>query len=205
VVLGFIGRIHPAKGLHVLLSWIAATRSAGLPLRLIVRGAFAREAPAYEREIAKQIEALGLASQVAFEGFVADPDKVYFGIDVVCVPSTAPDPLPRSVMEAMGRGLAVLAAPSGGIPEMIIHGENGFLVSTRQQFATAMQRLQSEPELLREIGRNARDRCVSMFTLERLHEHVGHVYAHAACKRAGHPLMPTGVSSVRESPRYLVD
>jgi glycosyltransferase involved in cell wall biosynthesis len=205
VVLGFIGRIHPAKGLHVLLSWIAATRSAGLPLRLIVRGAFAREAPAYEREIAKQIEALGLASQVAFEGFVADPDKVYFGIDVVCVPSTAPDPLPRSVMEAMGRGLAVLAAPSGGIPEMIIHGENGFLVSTQQQFATAMQRLQSEPELLREIGRNARDRCVSMFTLERLHEHVGHVYAHAACKRAGHPLMPTGVSSVRESPRYLVD
>src|SRR5262245_44435570 len=184
LVLGFIGRIHPAKGLHVLLSWIAATRSGGLTLRLIVRGAFAKETPAYEGEIAKQIEALGLASQVDFEGFVANHDEVYLGIDVVCVPSTSPDPLPRSVMEAMGRGLAVLAAPSGGIPEMIIHGENGFLVSNQQEFATAVRRLQSEPELLREIGRNARDLCVSMFTLERLHEHVGHVYVRAACKRA---------------------
>src|SRR5262245_6288296 len=184
LVLGFIGRLHPAKGLHVLLSWIAATRSGGLALRLIVRGAFAKETPAYEGEIAKQIEALGLASQVDFEGFVANHDEVYLGIDVVCVPSTAPDPLPRSVMEAMGRGLAVLAAPSGGIPEMIIHGESGFLVSNQQEFATAVRRLQSEPELLREIGRNARDLCVSMFTLERLHEHVGHVYVRAACKRA---------------------
>ena len=45
--------------------------------------------------------------RVAFEGFVADPDGVYSGIGVVCVPSTAPDPLPRAVMEAMGRGLVV--------------------------------------------------------------------------------------------------
>jgi glycosyltransferase involved in cell wall biosynthesis len=205
LVLGFVGRIHPAKGLHVLLSWIAETRSTGLPLRLIVRGAFAKETPAYEGEIARKIEALGLASQVAFEGFVANHDEVYLGIDVVCVPSTAPDPLPRSVMEAMGQGLAVLAAPCGGIPEMIIDGENGFLVSNQQEFATAMRRLQSEPELLREIGRNARDRCISMFTLERLHENVGHVYARAACKLAARPLTPIGVSSVQESPRYLVD
>ena len=35
--------------------------------------------------------------------------------DVVCVPSTAPDPLSRSVMEAMGHGLTVVAVPSGGI------------------------------------------------------------------------------------------
>jgi glycosyltransferase involved in cell wall biosynthesis len=205
LVLGFIGRIHPAKGLHVLLSWIAGSRSADPPLRLIVRGAFAKETPDYERKIARQLQDLGLASEVAFEGFVADPDKVYFGIDVVCVPSAAPDPLPRSVMEAMGRGLAVLAAPSGGIPEMIIHGENGFLVSSQQDFATAMRRLQSEPKLLREIGQNARDLCVSMFTLERLHENVGRVYARAACKLAAHPLTPISLSSSRESGRYLAD
>ena len=205
LILGFIGRIHPAKGLHVLLSWIADAWSAGLPLRLIVRGAFAKEAPAYEGEIAKQIEALGLASQVVFEGFVADRDKVYLGVDVVCVPSIAPDPLPRSVMEAMGRGLAVVASPSGGIPEMIVHGENGFLVSNQQDFATAMRRLLSEPELLREIGRNARDRCVSMFALERLHRDVGHVYARAACTLAARPATPVGVSSVPKSRRYLVD
>jgi glycosyltransferase involved in cell wall biosynthesis len=186
LVLGFIGRIHPAKGLHVLLAWIAETRNSGVPLRLIVRGAFAPETPDYEREIVAQIQALGLAGELAFEGFVADHDKVYLGIDVVCVPSTAPDPLPRSVMEAMGRGLAVLAAPTGGIPEMITNGKNGFLVGNQQEFAAAIRRLQIEPELLGEIGRNARDRCVAMFTLERLHESVGQVYARAARKHAAH-------------------
>jgi glycosyltransferase involved in cell wall biosynthesis len=186
LVLGFIGRIHPAKGLHVLLAWIAGSRNSGFPLRLIVRGAFASETPDYERQIVRQIAALGLAGEVAFEGFVADHDKVYLGIDVVCVPSTAPDPLPRSVMEAMGRGLAVLAAPTGGIPEMITHGENGFLAGNQQEFAAAIRRLQGEPELLGEIGRNARDRCAAMFTLERLHESVGQVYARAARRHAAH-------------------
>src|SRR5262249_44884707 len=63
-VLGFIGRIHPAKGLHVLISWLAQARRRGLALRLVVRGAFAKETPDYEREIAEQIGVLELASQV---------------------------------------------------------------------------------------------------------------------------------------------
>jgi glycosyltransferase involved in cell wall biosynthesis len=192
LVLGFIGRIHPAKGLHVLLSWMAETERTVGPLQLIVRGEFARETPEYEREIVAQIRALALASRVAFEGFVAQPDEVYAGIDVVCVPSTTPDPLPRSVMEAMGRGLAVLAAPCGGIPEMIVHGENGFLVGNQRDFAVTIQRLQSEPELLLDIGSRARERCLSMFTLERLHENVGHVYARAAGRFAEHPVARIG-------------
>jgi glycosyltransferase involved in cell wall biosynthesis len=198
LVLGFIGRIHPAKGLHVLISWLAHARRRGLALRLVVRGVFAKETPDYEREIAEQIRALELAGQVAFEGFVADPDGVYAGIDVVCVPSTAPDPLPRSVMEAMGRGLVVVAAPCGGIPEMITHGENGFLIEDPRDFAATMQRLQSKPQLLGEIGRKARDRCVCAFTLERLHEGVDRVYARAARKHAAHPPGRIGVHGMQE-------
>jgi glycosyltransferase involved in cell wall biosynthesis len=167
-------------------------------LRLVVRGAFAKETPDYEREIAEQIRALELAGHVAFEGFVADPDGVYADIDVVCVPSTAPDPLPRSVMEAMGRGLVVAAAPCGGIPEMITHGENGFLIENPQDFVATMQRLQSKPQLLREIGRNARDRCVSAFTLQRLHEGVDRVYARAARKHAAHAPARIAVRGMQE-------
>jgi glycosyltransferase involved in cell wall biosynthesis len=195
LVLGFVGRIHPAKGLHVLLSWIDKSPSSGRPLRLIVRGAFARETPAYEKEIGARLQVLAGAGQVVFEGFVDDPAQVYSGIDVVCVPSTTPDPLPRAVMEAMGRGLVVLAAPCGGIPEMIVDGENGFLVDNEQEFAAVIERLQREPELLPHIGRRARQRCLSMFALERLHENVGQVYARATRRAAGHA-SSTGVESM---------
>src|SRR5262249_24026240 len=77
LVLGLIGRIHPANGLHVLLSWMAGAEKTSGPLRLIARGAFARETPEYERVIIAQVEALALAGRVVFEGFVADPDEVY--------------------------------------------------------------------------------------------------------------------------------
>jgi glycosyltransferase involved in cell wall biosynthesis len=99
----------------------------------------------------------------------------------------------------MGRGLAVVAAPCGGIPEMIVHGENGFLVDNHRNFAAIVERLRSEPELLSDIGRRARDRCVSMFTLERLHESVGRVYARAACKSAAYPPTRSG-AIVRRTP-----
>src|SRR5262249_33563342 len=199
LVLGLIGRIHPAKGLHVLLSWMAGAEKTSGPLRLIVRGAFARETPEYEREIIAQVEALALAGRVVFEGFVADPDEVYSDIDVVCVPSTTPDPLPRAVMEAMGRGLAVLAAPCGGIPEMIVHGESGFLIRDQRDFAVTIRRLQSEPELLLDIGSRARERCLSMFTLERLHEHVGQFSVRAIARFADRPVARIG-AIVRRSP-----
>jgi glycosyltransferase involved in cell wall biosynthesis len=177
LVAGFVGRIHPAKGLHVLLPWIATARQGGCQLKLIVRGAFAKETPRYQREIARQISVLGLSDHVVLEGFVSDPDKVYAGIDIVCVPSVTPDPLPRSVMEAMGRGLVVVAAPTGGIVEMIVDGDNGFLVASEREFVDVMNRLLERPELVGKISGHARERCAAMFSLERLHESVLRIYA----------------------------
>jgi L-malate glycosyltransferase len=176
LVAGFVGRIHPAKGLHVLLPWIAAARQAGCQLKLIVRGAFAEETPGYQRRITEQISVLCLSDHVVLEGFVSDPDKIYSGMDIVCVPSVTPDPLPRSVMEAMGRGLVVVAAPTGGIVEMIVDGDSGFLVANEREFVDVMNQLLERPELIAEISRRARERCAAMFTLERLHESVLKIY-----------------------------
>ena len=177
LVLGFTaGRIHPSKGLHVLLDGLARARAFGCVLRLIVRGAFAEETPAYEGEIRCKITALDLSEFVTLEGFVTDSESVYNDIDIVCVPSTAPDPFPRSVMEAMGHGRVVIAAPCGGIPEMIIDGQTGFLTSDPTEFAAVVARLQRDPTLHLAIGRAARVYCQSHFGLGRLHAEVRHVY-----------------------------
>jgi hypothetical protein len=66
-VLGFTaGRIHPSKGLHVLLDGMARARVLGCNLRLIVRGAFAEETPGYEKEIKGKIAALNLSGLISF-------------------------------------------------------------------------------------------------------------------------------------------
>lgn len=181
LVLGFTaGRIHPFKGLHVLLDGMAGARALGCNVRLIVRGAFAKETPSYEAEISAKIAALKLSGHVSFEGFVTDAADVYKGIDVVCVPSTAADPLPRSVMEAMGYGRVVIATPCGGIPEMIIDGENGFLASEPASLSSVIARLHNDSVLRLAIGRAARTHCEKYFGLDRMHNKVRRIYEIAA-------------------------
>jgi len=51
----------------------------------------------------------------------------YGAADVVAVPSTAPDPLPNTAVEAAAVGCAVVAAAHGGLPEIIRDGETGRL------------------------------------------------------------------------------
>lgn len=110
--------------------------------------------------------------------------QVYRDIDIMCVPSTTPDPLPRSVMEAMGRGLPVVATRSGGIPEMIVDGESGFLVDDVEALAGALIRLAGDPALRARIGEFARQRCLDMFTLATLHRETSRIYGLAAGSRA---------------------
>lgn len=182
IVVGFAGRIHPAKGLHVLLSALALARQQVGNLRLIVRGEFASETPDYKGEIETQVRDLGLTEAVTFDGFVPEPDAVYRGVNVVCVPSVLPDPLPRSVMEAMGRSLVVIAAPCGGIPEMIDHRKTGFLAGTPNEVANHLVALARNSALRLEIGKNAAAACRVKFDIAVLHARITEVYDSVAAR-----------------------
>jgi glycosyltransferase involved in cell wall biosynthesis len=172
--IGFIGRIDAAKGLHLLLAWIAEGRRSGLEPRLIVRGRFDNDA--YRDQIEAQITRLGMQGQVDFQGFIADAGAVYADIDVVCVPSHVPDPLPRSVMEPMARGIPVIAYPAGGILDMVEHRQTGFLARDAGEFLAAVSSIQSDLSITREIAANARSRIETSFCLESAYRSLDKIY-----------------------------
>lgn len=176
LTLGFIGRIHPAKGLHLLLDWMAHALKTGHRLKLSVRGSFSEDAPEYERQIQTQIKNLGLAEHVEFLGHIDDPSKVYLGVDIVVVPSEVPDPLPRSVMEAMAQGLIVFGYPAGGITDMIEDGQTGFLIKGAESFVGVLSKLKENPDLAHGVIRNAHDRISNKFTIENLHISTSRLY-----------------------------
>jgi glycosyltransferase involved in cell wall biosynthesis len=66
--------------------------------------------------------------------------------------------LPRIVVEAFCRGRAVLGARAGGIPDIVVDGENGLLVPAEDAdaLATAMVRMLTEPGLAERLGAGAR-------------------------------------------------
>lgn len=60
------------------------------------------------------------------------------------------------VLQYLASGLPVIASPIGVHREMIVDGENGFLVTSPREWADRVELLAQRPELRREMGRKAR-------------------------------------------------
>jgi len=183
VRIGFIGRIHPHKGLHTLLDWVHFANIHGIKTHVFVRGKFSQEAPDYENEIKQKVVTLGLQEFVTFEGFLNDPDAVYEGIDVVCAPAQAAEPLARTILEPMSMGLPVIATPTGGTTEMILNNVTGFLVTEPEGFAQAITTVGTDPVAMSKIVTAGRDHVNKHFSKQKLHNSIHTLYSEILSER----------------------
>lgn len=92
-----------------------------------------------------------------------------------------------SVIEAMAFGLPVVATNVGGLPEIVEDGVTGILVPPKDPdaLAEAAIHLLRDPELRRRLGRAARDRVVSEFSIERVVEQTLKVYERVLAESPG--------------------
>ncbi len=114
-VFGYIGRLHPSKGIEVL---IRVFNRLNLPLR-IAGTPFTPEYGDYLRKIST-------SSEIRFLGWTYAED-FYRSIDVLIIPSLWHDPSPTVVHEANAHGIPVVASNRGGLPELVKNGFTGFI------------------------------------------------------------------------------
>jgi len=115
----FVGHEFDRKGLDIALR---ALRGADGVLLLVVGGSPEMVAGAEERA-----RALGVADRVRFVGRQADPVPFLHAGDVFVLPS-AYEANALVVLEALACGLPVLSTRVGFAPDIIVDGENGFLL-----------------------------------------------------------------------------
>jgi len=79
----------------------------------------------------------------------------YNNIDIyVCFSLLEGGPLP--VFEAMACGVPVISTPVGEVPEVVINNENGFIVENTDDLRDVLKRIESSPQILKEMGMKAR-------------------------------------------------
>lgn len=126
-VLGFSGELRHKKGLPFLLRALSEVRSAR-PAHLLVIG---EVRPREHEALSAAIEAdRSLRDAIAITGHLEDPRDVATHLrlcDLVLIPSLW-DGMPNALLEAMACERVVLASDAGGIPEVLMHGETGFIV-----------------------------------------------------------------------------
>ncbi|MFT5358704.1 MAG: glycosyltransferase involved in cell wall biosynthesis [Polyangiales bacterium] len=119
VVVSFVGRLVPIKGLRTLFA-----AAAGLPLRLLIAG----EGP--ERSYLESLKNVN----ATFLGHVDRPgrDAVLMASDAFAMPSRAvgnrQEGAPCALLEAQLAALPILASRSGGLAERVEHGVDGLLI-----------------------------------------------------------------------------
>lgn len=122
--LAIIGRINPWKGQQFVLNALS-TLGRMLPVQVrIVGDVFS----GYEFLLEKLRETARLCTQsVEIEGFTNDPSAHFAWADFVVVPSVQPEPFGRVAIESFASGRPVIASASGGLPEIVTDGVDGFL------------------------------------------------------------------------------
>ena len=120
-IISFVGRIHPSKGVHLLLQAAQILNKEGRNFKIRIVGgvgAHSPDAPPYEKELG--VLAQPLNGKVEFVSAVDRFGVIeeYHKASIFCAPSVWNDPCPLTVFEGMACGLATATTRRGSIPEM---------------------------------------------------------------------------------------
>lgn len=123
----------------------------------------------YEEEMGSMVRAAGLEDRVHLLGVRSDVAALLSAADVFLLPSRM-EGFPNAIMEAMAGGLPVVASNVGGMPDLVRHGEGGYLHEAQdaQGMAESVTALLANPEMRARFGASARQRVLREFSLQKL-------------------------------------
>jgi L-malate glycosyltransferase len=170
-VVGTVGRLDPVKNLPLLLEAHAMLAASNPSARTVIIG----DGPERAALEAKAME-LGVADTVIFAGYRQDVRFLMSAFDVYVNCSTY-EGVSLTILEAMASGLAVIATPVGGNPEVVIDRETGLLVPARaRSLADAIALLLLDPKRRRVMADAARWRVKKHFAIARMVEQYAQAY-----------------------------
>jgi glycosyltransferase involved in cell wall biosynthesis len=173
VIVGSTGRIVPRKGYELFIE------AAGIALGQLdggrdhVKFVIVGDTPYFFQDdhlgkLKKMVTDEGLGDYFIFTGFRKDVRPCLKDFNIFVIPSSYPDPFPRSVIEAMSFALPVVGYRAGGIVESVEDGVTGILSEPgdTRRLAEAILKLITEKGLRESMGKKGRERVQEKFSAE---------------------------------------
>ncbi len=167
----FFGRLIDEKGVDVLLH--AAAIAADVPVVIVGDG------PDRDR-LQSMAQALG-CSNVTFMGekWGDDMDRIIAACRYVVVPSLWHENFPYVILQSLAMGKPVVGSDRGGIPEMVRHGETGYVFDPddASQLARYMGILANDDDEVARMGRRAKNLVDDEYNDVRFYDQLMQIYS----------------------------
>jgi glycosyltransferase involved in cell wall biosynthesis len=156
---GTAARLAKVKGIEYLIEAVSHLKDVHLEI--------AGDGPQRE-ELERAVTVFGVSDEVTFTGWIDDVAEEMSTWDIYAQPSIA-EGFGIAALEAMALGIPVVASDVGGLREIIVDGETGFLVSPKSpgRLAARIRELAADSELRARLGQAGRERAAKYFSRER--------------------------------------
>jgi glycosyltransferase involved in cell wall biosynthesis len=171
-----VGVLHPRKGYDVLLRAFAKVVEVIPQARCRIIGGRWGDGR-YERYLHTLSQRLGISEAIEFAGQRSDVMAILSESDLVVIPSRI-EAFGMVALEAMLAGKPVVASRTGGLQDIVVHGETGLLVEPENpdELAVAMIELLRNKKLAERMGEAGRKRVIQLFTAERMAASFAELY-----------------------------
>ncbi len=171
LIVGTAGRLVPVKGPEFLVKASKYIISKYPDTYFMFTG----DGP-LEQDLKRKALEMGISDNIIFLGWRNDLVKIISIYDVFVLPSLN-EGMGRVLVEAMALGKSIVASNVGGIPDLVIHGKNGFLIPPKnsKKLAKYIQVLLEDKDKREKMGLAGKEMAYN-FTSERMVEKIAYLY-----------------------------
>jgi glycosyltransferase involved in cell wall biosynthesis len=178
LTIGTVGRLEPVKGHEFLV------KAAKHIIPKYPDSIFIFTGDGYlKQNLEKKAFDLGIEENIIFLGWRDDAAKIISAYDVFVLPSLN-EGMGRVLVEAMALGKPIVASNIGGIPDLVIHGKNGFLVPPKnpKELAKYIQILLEDEKKREKMGQAGKEIALN-FSAENMVVKIAKLYNELLTKK----------------------
>ena len=170
--IGYLARLTPEKGLHVLVDAFIRLREQRDDVELRIAGWLGTEHQEFAERQFHKLRDAGLHDEFQYLGIVDFEKKLDFldGLDVFTVPTTYREPKGRFALEAISRGVPVVLPAHGAFPEILADCPAGLLHTPgdAKELAEHLNQMLNQPQQASEMAEAGRKELLGRRSAEQM-------------------------------------